>query len=144
MVNLTGDKLVLVNGEFAVVEKVQHEILEQPIKVYNFEVEDFHTYYVGDTGVLVHNTCSAVKDVKLPTSGKIRYIPPEGSGNLPVKAQGGYLDKFGNIWKKGPSRTVGEPFEWDVQLSNQGKNMLGWLSKTGNHINISLMGEVTH
>ena len=52
-----GDKLVLVNGEYAVVEKVQHEILEQPITVYNFEVEDFHTYYVGESAVLVHNIC---------------------------------------------------------------------------------------
>ncbi len=52
-----GDKLVLVNGEFAVVEKVQHEILEHPITVYNFEVEDFHTYYVGNIGILVHNMC---------------------------------------------------------------------------------------
>jgi len=49
--------LQLVNGEYVVVEQVQHEILEFPITVYNFEVEDFHTYYVGDTGVLVHNRC---------------------------------------------------------------------------------------
>ena len=52
-----GDILVLVNGEYVVVEKVQHEILESPVKVYNFHVEDYHTYYVTDTGVLVHNTC---------------------------------------------------------------------------------------
>ena len=26
-------------------------------RVYNFEVEDFHTYYVGKEGVWVHNTC---------------------------------------------------------------------------------------
>lgn len=25
--------------------------------VYNFEVEDFHTYYVGQNAVLVHNSC---------------------------------------------------------------------------------------
>ncbi len=25
------------------------------LKVYNFEVEDFHTYLVGGFGVLVHN-----------------------------------------------------------------------------------------
>jgi hypothetical protein len=25
-------------------------------KVYNFEVEDFHTYYVGNLGAWVHNT----------------------------------------------------------------------------------------
>ena len=52
-----GDILVLVNGEYVVVEKVQHEILEAPIAVYNFQVEDYHTYYVTDIGVLVHNMC---------------------------------------------------------------------------------------
>ena len=50
-----GDILVLSNGEYVIVEKVQHEILESPVKVYNFEVQDFHTYYVTNTGVLVHN-----------------------------------------------------------------------------------------
>lgn len=49
--------LVLSNGELVTVEWVQHEILESPIKVYNFEVEDFHTYFVGECGVLVHNEC---------------------------------------------------------------------------------------
>ena len=30
-------------------------------KVYNFEVEDFHTYYVGNLGAWVHNTnCYAI------------------------------------------------------------------------------------
>jgi RHS repeat-associated protein len=54
-----GDILVSLNGEYVIVEKVQHEILESPIKVYNFEVEDFHTYYVGNgDGVLVHNSCN--------------------------------------------------------------------------------------
>ena len=54
-----GDVLVTVNGEYVVVEWVQHEILESPIKVYNFEVADFHTYYVSDISVLVHNKCSS-------------------------------------------------------------------------------------
>ena len=52
-----GDVLVLSNGELVTVEWVQHEILESPIKVYNFEVEDFHTYFVGENCVLVHNEC---------------------------------------------------------------------------------------
>ena len=54
-----GDILVLQNGKYVVVEKVQHEILEEPVTVYNFEVEDFHTYYVGDSSILVHNVCGA-------------------------------------------------------------------------------------
>ena len=52
-----GDILVLQSGKYVIVEKVQHEILEAPIAVYNFEVEDFHTYYVGKSAVLVHNAC---------------------------------------------------------------------------------------
>ncbi len=54
-----GDILVLSNGEYVVVEAVQHEILESPVKVYNFEVEDFHTYFVGESSVLVHNKCTS-------------------------------------------------------------------------------------
>lgn len=53
-----GDILVLVNGDYVVVEKVQHEILEASVTVYNFQVKDYHTYYVTDTGVLVHNSCA--------------------------------------------------------------------------------------
>ena len=49
-----GDILVLVNGEYVIVEQVQHEILEAPVATYNFEVQDFHTYYVGESAVLVH------------------------------------------------------------------------------------------
>ena len=56
-----GDILVLVNGEYVVVEKVQHEILDAPVTVYNFHVADFHTYYVSATGVLVHNSCAQSK-----------------------------------------------------------------------------------
>ena len=52
-----GDILVTVNGEYVVVEKIQHEILESPVKVYNFEVEGLHTYHVGDKSILVHNLC---------------------------------------------------------------------------------------
>lgn len=54
-----GDILVMLNGEYVVVEQVQHELLESPETTYNFEVEDFHTYYVGDEPVLVHNQCVA-------------------------------------------------------------------------------------
>ena len=53
-----GDILVTVNGEYVVVEWVQHELLESPVKVYNFQVEDDHTYYVSDSGFLVHNSCA--------------------------------------------------------------------------------------
>ena len=59
-----GDKLQLLNGEYVIIEQIQHELLESPVKVYNFEVEDFHTYYVGETEALVHNMCAKKSDIK--------------------------------------------------------------------------------
>ena len=58
-----GDMLVMLNGEYAIVERIQHEILESPITVYNFEVEDFHSYYVGKSSILVHNDCGEWKTI---------------------------------------------------------------------------------
>ena len=31
------------------------ELVEKPVTVYNFQVKEFHTYYVGDNEILVHN-----------------------------------------------------------------------------------------
>ncbi|MDE5616314.1 MAG: hypothetical protein K2I78_00830, partial [Clostridia bacterium] len=59
-----GDVLVNVNGEKVIVEQVQHEILDSPAKVYNFEVADNHTYFVGDgDGIAVHNSACKKKEV---------------------------------------------------------------------------------
>ena len=42
-----------IRDRYVIVEQVQHEILESPEKVYNLEVEEYHTYYAD--GVVVHN-----------------------------------------------------------------------------------------
>ncbi|WP_424407495.1 polymorphic toxin type 17 domain-containing protein [Pasteurella sp. PK-2025] len=115
---------------------------EQPYR-YVHNVLDFADYF-GLT------TCwtkkGRIKDAGLPTKGKIRYIPPKNwqpSMPLPRK-NGGYIDKFGNVWTKGPPRTAGEAFEWDVQLSKIGKENIGWLTRDGSHANVSLLGRITH
>ena len=78
-----GDILVLVNGEYVVVEKVQHELLESPVKVYNFQVEDYHTYYVADSAVLVHNTCSGNHGNSLNTKKtNYGYELQDSNGNI--------------------------------------------------------------
>ena len=68
-----GDILVMLNGEYVVVEQVQHELLESPVAIYNFEVEGFHTYYVGDTEVLVHNTCGDYKRFRTDQDLEIHF-----------------------------------------------------------------------
>ena len=68
----TGDFLVLVDGSIAEVFSVEVEELESPVTVYNFEVEDYHTYYVADIGVLVHNDCSVGgKAIKVGTQADL-------------------------------------------------------------------------
>ncbi len=61
--------------EYSLVEQVQHEILEEPVFVHNFEIEDYHTYYVGGQSVFVYNKCSqrvamreAKRSVNIPLS----------------------------------------------------------------------------
>ncbi len=62
-----GDRLQLLNGEYVIVEQVQHELLESPVTVYNFKVEDFHTYYVSDSAILVHNACGPKNKITFET-----------------------------------------------------------------------------
>lgn len=52
-----GDKLLLSDGTCAIIENVKVKQLSEPETTYNFEVEDFHTYFVSDSNVLVHNMC---------------------------------------------------------------------------------------
>ena len=52
-----GDILRLSNGALVAISVIEVEELEQPETTYNFEVEDFHTYFVGESEVLVHNKC---------------------------------------------------------------------------------------
>jgi hypothetical protein len=57
-----GYLLFLSNGETATVEALNIETLVEPLTVYNFEVADWHTYFVGSDAVLVHNSCKV--DIK--------------------------------------------------------------------------------
>ena len=52
-----SDKLLLSSGKCVTIEEIQVEQLATPETTYNFEVEDFHTYYVTESKVLVHNLC---------------------------------------------------------------------------------------
>ena len=53
-----GDRLVDSRGNALVLEGKKLEITDKPVKVYNFKVDDFHTYHVAHIGVLVHNASS--------------------------------------------------------------------------------------
>ncbi|TGM89382.1 polymorphic toxin-type HINT domain-containing protein, partial [Leptospira licerasiae] len=50
---MVGDEFLTIDGKEIKVASIQESIRDE--KVYNLEVEDAHTYYVGKDGVLVHN-----------------------------------------------------------------------------------------
>jgi len=124
-----GDILVLQSGEYVVVELIQHEILETPVTVYNFEVEDFHTYYVSDSAILVHNTCGAksasnqvIKNdiINLPrTDSALKNDAHHAFSNI-VDNYAGYATKSsisnGTLYQlPGSLNGVAGRFEWIVQ-----------------------------
>ena len=64
-----SDQVLLSDGSCAIIEEIQAERLSAPETTYNFEVADYHTYYVSDSKVLVHNAC---------TNPNIEQSVPEG------------------------------------------------------------------
>ena len=83
-----GDKVLLSDGTLCEVEGVSCKKLSAPETTYNLKVSDFHTYYVSDACVLVHNagTCST------PNNNPKEFTK--------LKHGQGWKDKGGNIWKK--------------------------------------------
>lgn len=81
-----GDKLLDAEGNTLLVEEMKFENLDEPVKVYNFQVEDSHTYHAGNDNILVHNA-----DYQNPVTENIRnkvpddeVLPPEKRGNAPI------------------------------------------------------------
>ena len=68
-----GMTIWFANGTKGTVEDISNEGLEEPVTVYNFEVADFHTYFVGESGVLVHNTCPDIEDLadSIPSADRV-------------------------------------------------------------------------
>lgn len=54
-----GEKLISVNGKFLYVTSISPR--GPPEDVFNIEVYGEHTYYVSESGVLVHNACASQK-----------------------------------------------------------------------------------
>ena len=51
-----GDVLRTADGSIEVVSNVEVDYLDKPVLIYNLEIEGYHTYFVSDENVLVHNT----------------------------------------------------------------------------------------
>lgn len=81
----------------------------------------------------------------LPTDGPVPFVPPDrwNPANPRRGPNHGFMDAYGNEWTRGPSRTQGEAFEWDVIPANRNSGLAAF-SGDGSHVNVSLRGDVTH
>mgnify|MGYP002536398451 FL=1 len=77
-----GDELLDSNCNVLLVENHSVELTDEPVTVYNFQVEDFHTYHVGKCRLLVHNAnCNQEKPVLPKYDGKTTegvMVTPDG------------------------------------------------------------------
>ncbi len=66
-------KLVDASGNVLLIEDIYVEYLTEPVKVYNFQVEDYHTYYVGNCAVWVHNARCPVPEPRKSEKNGLTY-----------------------------------------------------------------------
>lgn len=89
-----------------------------------------------------------IKNMNLPTEGKFRFLSDRKQGVYFDNTKQGYMDRFGNVWREGPyhgNTKLNFNKEWDVILSQQGKNVWGNYLKPGKtYINIRPDGQLSH
>jgi hypothetical protein len=52
-------------------------VIGERARVYNFEVDEFHTYYVGELAAWVHNTCEFTKPTPLRAFMPNKFCTPK-------------------------------------------------------------------
>ena len=92
-----GQHVLLSDGSCAEIDGILVEEKSTPETTYNFEVEDYHTYYVSEDKVLVHNMCSEPIDAPQKITGYRQHgleraMGRDGHGVSPK----GILDAFRN------------------------------------------------
>ena len=80
-----GDVVYTKDWNTATVNSVKLLELDEPVEVFNFEVEDYHTYFIGDTLVLVHNGgCGDFKKIN-PKEFETKNNLPQGTYHEVIK-----------------------------------------------------------
>ena len=125
-----SDRLLLSDGEYAIIEEIEVEELANPETTYNFEVEEFHTYYVAESNILAHNKCNIDKQFKTYEEAEKYFYDELGEGaksfgktsygeSLYKSADGlqiGYLDKSHHPYR--PRGMKFSPEHFNIQVKN--------------------------
>ena len=111
-----GDSVKLFDGSNLVIEQIT--VVPGRTTVYNFEVEDYHTYYVGDRKVLVHNSdCPTLNGGKRIDNTQIKYAPDK-RGNAPIGEDGHPIELHHTDQSAGNSSPLNEMTRTDHRLGD--------------------------
>ena len=107
-----GDKLINVKGKDLIVEALEIEQCENPVTVYNFNVEDYHTYFVGENAVWVHN----------------KNCTPQNRQSVNVISTDDFLDRGLEAYNKVPESITGGSRGVSItQTDNSGKQWVNFI-----------------
>ena len=68
---LVGNCIQTADGRYLEISAIDQQTLDKPITVYNFSVDDNHSYYVGESELLVHNvSCNEVSKYYADTQNR--------------------------------------------------------------------------
>ena len=122
---------MLSDGSYGTIDSIGIEALLKPEVTYNFEVADYHTYYVGECNVLVHNMC--VKDLKKDPSIS-RDIQGEGKyGSYDITYSDGshYIGKGSQnrMWRSAAQHSTNTRSVTSVQWSSAATNKAAFIQE---------------
>ena len=125
-----GDILSLEDGRNVPIESIETNTYNHYVNVYNFKVDDFHTYYVSNISVLVHNSYLNAKQIeKIANSLGFKKIKEKSHGQAIFKKGRKYItydvdSHNGGFWKMADS----------IQNLGSKKTRLGTYDKNLNRI----------
>jgi hypothetical protein len=90
-----GDLLWTLNGDSVLIDRIDYQAGN--FSVYNFEVEDSHTYFVSQEQILVHNSC-AVMPTERTIEGYVEHAVKQAGGEITVIRSSGR-----EVFRIGPS-----------------------------------------
>ncbi|WP_231594086.1 polymorphic toxin-type HINT domain-containing protein, partial [Paenibacillus algorifonticola] len=161
-----GDLLVSSDGTKLAIDKIEKESREAT--VYNFEVEDFNSYFVSNLGIWVHNCAVKVTgdggpnfspnfDKKLRKHARDIYETSRDLGVPVKKGDKEWMEEFIlSIVNEPQNLANSKPFKWNtiesvdafvmgdaVVLVNRDANeILTFLNKKGNRLSSMLISEL--
>ena len=99
------------NDNIVKIQSIYVETLNTEEFTYNFEVEDYHTYYVSSCNVLVHNTCTKVTT----KSGKVLY---RGGDDLLENINDGEITIENGMVQPGGGPSLNTDINFAIKKSN--------------------------